>query len=817
MKTIFHLLKKEWRHGRTWVAVFWLSCLGSTLLEILFPIGFDKNEILALYIFFQALLALVVLVRALHADPVTGTTMFWKTRPIDRKSLFISKVVYLIATLILPFALLSLPHWVYAGFTMHQIGLGILERMLYGAVFVTVFSFAASESEDFQGLIKFCLISALIFMVGFGTMIYVFQEVLRWPYNPYRDENTIVFMVLLMVLTISLLAWMNQMLWGNREASLIIFFIGIFSVLPLDYRFPDDLFKGNDPSNQFLSARLLSDPDLLSRAITRGGSAEAKFRVEGLKEGAIPVLKTFNAHYPTGSGNNHPTLLPIHTHENNSLFRGLKVRYPSNTYWIGDHLAMRQHMNLAANNQSELSDIHVSLPFQSLESLMGSPGVGHIHQVSLDIFEWVQLADLPFKESRYSLKEGRSVDIREIDLFEGGFHINIEQTEPSLLLSPSKVNSPFNVRNVSEYYYVFYHPDQKEGVLWPIQNQFHSHYLFTSQVRTIKSTRTFHYSSLKAQLTGSSIQDWVEGMRIHVYTLNHLGDALATVRNDSAQSGMMDPNNEVENPLSGMARLLAYPIEPDDSGEAKEAFLNTLKIHMPKTWQGRELDMLKSKCVQVFKGDIETLLDAIPFEEQIFYQLMRPVLDRIVTESDIPRLLTALEFHPQLAFLFIRHGWEEKGSVKALELLSQQRQPLPWELLHMAAKFARPEHYTDLEWHVTRMTSHHRTLFQLLKNLPDFPYQRCVEGVWRNHKWNVIHAIDIALEAARFGNLEAFRQAALHLKTIQSETESENWKSSLKEITELEPDFEGQFESWLIRNLGQFRYDESSGKFNLKE
>ena len=110
MNLVMNCLKKDLRYLRHLLVLWFVLLLVNSLLM---RSGLDRIitsdegiEVLAsayvlLYIL-QQILQIVIICQLVQADSVAGTTAFWLTRPISRKELLLSKLLFVLLILVLP-------------------------------------------------------------------------------------------------------------------------------------------------------------------------------------------------------------------------------------------------------------------------------------------------------------------------------------------------------------------------------------------------------------------------------------------------------------------------------------------------------------------------------------------------------------------------------------------------------------------------------------------------------------------------------------------------------------------------------------------
>jgi hypothetical protein len=109
MAAILHILKRDIR--ASWILLcaasaflvfqvvrLWQALSPENLEELYFPFSFHFSPlgVLVMYLIFVA-----IIVRLIHEDPLVGTSAFWLTRPISRKSLLLAKGLFVFLFLVI--------------------------------------------------------------------------------------------------------------------------------------------------------------------------------------------------------------------------------------------------------------------------------------------------------------------------------------------------------------------------------------------------------------------------------------------------------------------------------------------------------------------------------------------------------------------------------------------------------------------------------------------------------------------------------------------------------------------------------------------
>jgi hypothetical protein len=167
MNLITHLLRKDVRRSRA-LLIVWLLLL---ILEgVLVGSGVNPGDrvIQLLYTMiskavplFEALLIIVIVPFVVQDEPLVGTTAFWLTRPISRRTLLKAKALFAVALLVLPPLVVQIIVLAANGITAHDIALAVPEVLLEQIHLVLMVAVVAALTPSF-GIYAIVGVSATI-------------------------------------------------------------------------------------------------------------------------------------------------------------------------------------------------------------------------------------------------------------------------------------------------------------------------------------------------------------------------------------------------------------------------------------------------------------------------------------------------------------------------------------------------------------------------------------------------------------------------------------------------------------------------------
>lgn len=202
MKLIAHIVWKDLTRLRWWL-VLWVVVLALPILDgvelILhcpLPLQHDHWSRPATH---SGLVAIEIIVGFLiatllwHEDRVTGASQFWTTRPISGGRLLVAKIVQAVTVLWGIPVLVSLPWWLWCGFTSHQVMLAALETAeLAAAIGIPVAAVAAVTDTLVRTLIWTAVLIA--------TTVPLFLTTVRGTHDmPLLGSRILLIIALLLV------------------------------------------------------------------------------------------------------------------------------------------------------------------------------------------------------------------------------------------------------------------------------------------------------------------------------------------------------------------------------------------------------------------------------------------------------------------------------------------------------------------------------------------------------------------------------------------------------------------------------------------
>jgi len=179
MKLIWHIIRKDIRSER-WALLFWATLY---VAQIVFGlVAFHHDEVgrdfvdatwtgNVLMVSAQFFMGYIMVVRLVQADAISGTQMFWLTRPISAGRLLRAKAWGAVLLFGLGPVLLLVPWWLYCGFTASDVMWAAVETAGWQLLLIAPAFLIASLTEDFGRALMWGLL-LVVFLSGGILFLY---------------------------------------------------------------------------------------------------------------------------------------------------------------------------------------------------------------------------------------------------------------------------------------------------------------------------------------------------------------------------------------------------------------------------------------------------------------------------------------------------------------------------------------------------------------------------------------------------------------------------------------------------------------------
>jgi hypothetical protein len=300
-----------------------LGIFGQKLAAEVFELQIILPLLMKLIGFLQGLMMIVVIPLIIQNDSVVGTTAFWYTRPILRKSLLLSKSLAMLTVLILPLLMAELFVLAFNGASGYHLALAVPEVIIEKLAFITPFVILAAVTPK---LSRYALVGVIVFAVYVVIMILLSVAGMIFPVikqignsNIYKTASleasyTTAKCLYTIIIGGLLIGYQFMSRRTSRTAMLfvaacIVLWTGTlfwnFDFLQESATVESSAIKVEGLSLSFDSQCLMvSDEFRFNKSDLRGKSISTKNTVRGLPEGHFAILKRMQdakMEYPDGS------------------------------------------------------------------------------------------------------------------------------------------------------------------------------------------------------------------------------------------------------------------------------------------------------------------------------------------------------------------------------------------------------------------------------------------------------------------------------------------------------------------------------------
>ena len=179
MRLTLHIVQKDLARMRVWIAG-WVALLLAPIGMGAWFIGHNplpdedwhlQNEV-AFVVGVQVMVAYLLTILVLQEDSVVGTRQFWLTRPISRGRLLAAKAISVVVIVGLVPVAVSVPWWLWCGFTAGQIAAAGGEIVLLAMLAMAPAAVMAVLTDSFpRALLWTVALAAVLLFVGFGFTV----------------------------------------------------------------------------------------------------------------------------------------------------------------------------------------------------------------------------------------------------------------------------------------------------------------------------------------------------------------------------------------------------------------------------------------------------------------------------------------------------------------------------------------------------------------------------------------------------------------------------------------------------------------------
>lgn len=179
MKLVLHLVRTDLRRLAAWLLLWAVVLIGMDVLGFAvlashpifasypFSPWRDYELVRNVLVFAEAVIAFVFVVLLVQGDRVSGTRAFWMTRPIAGRTLLLAKCIAAFVILLVIPSVVTLPWWLWCGFGVHEIGIGVKAFAVDALAVAVPAAFVASLMDSLSRSLLWGLMVGAIAVVLF--------------------------------------------------------------------------------------------------------------------------------------------------------------------------------------------------------------------------------------------------------------------------------------------------------------------------------------------------------------------------------------------------------------------------------------------------------------------------------------------------------------------------------------------------------------------------------------------------------------------------------------------------------------------------
>ena len=819
MNLLLHQFKTDFRHYRWWTMILWASFAAEPVLVNLHwtSIGL-MSVLLTLLRLGQVLLGLFLVTSLVQADPLVGTSAAWLTRPIRRAHLFLGKTLFVIVCLLLPRWLFQMADWASQGYSAHLFLLATEESLLFAVPVVVMVAGLAGLTRN---LAQFFLAVAItiggMFLWAPAVEILVHWGLLHrasaiWPHALERNNSAEVLSWIVFGAG-ALAAWIFHAWLGWRRVAVACLAAGLmaFPVITTAW------------SKIFLAPKLLPSAPLTLSLVESNAPVtdpqtqllSSEFAVSGVPSNQVAVIEGVSATFSgpnfrvTGSPNDNffqrqGRLLPGQSSQGDNYLSVIKGFFPTDTLWFSDNY----NFGFGGWVQSAFNNGTLSAMYKNRQKPVSADG-----EITVDLYQIKKVAELPLEPGTFNTIPGLRMTIQKAVVSEGVITIWIDESATHLVLDRdvNMMEAGLEYNNQPFCTYVLYHPGSGEAFVMPQPSGFSDvpALLGTESHRSVELS--FPYSPLRERLAGVSAADWLNQARLCVFAPLYAGTTQLAFHQNQYHWPVEGENASLEKEQRDSLQVVRQAVLPANPSTAQlNDYYDTVLNHVPENWNNSFGKIFRDKIEAPGVEGIPVLLSRLPLEGNAEYFVM-PVITKLVTRAQLPDLQAALQRDNRVVEVFVNKHWEADAQRISLAKLADHRQPLPPEILRIAAGAKDPATYPDLRWHFIHLAYGQDRVAAALEQCPGFDTDAAVREAWQYARLDITGAGDLAAAAAKQGLPDALNRAVIDAENAAPGA-LDRKLAQLAALT----GYTGpanQTLSWLAAHLGHFRYDAAQQRY----
>ncbi|MBN1521494.1 MAG: HEAT repeat domain-containing protein [Candidatus Aureabacteria bacterium] len=527
MKRVMHVIKKDIFRLKVPIVIW----MGLVLLKTAYSLwgahllinmeNFELQTILPIFdtliSYLQTIMIIIIIPLVVHEDPVTGSTAFWYTRPISRKTMLFSKALFIVSLFVILPLMFEVLTLIMNSVKMKYVLLAVPEILLESLSLVVPFFFLASMTPKFSryALIGFSLVA--VYYIG-STVIEIGAYFFETRFLSSLTRTLTLRLSRSVAVDVFIVLWGSFFIflqYRTRKTSRTVaaFILGFFIMALIKYYWPWDFLKLKTPKKE--QVVLLKDIDL--KLMKDRIFVNDHFRREDDEE----RIKVINSEYDIRCSD-LSCFAVIHKIHDAQIVLDDKTKLVSKTDLSGFYYSQKGAMGPL---QSVLGDVKVLNPkgpdysYTNLFSIDEDELMRHkeekaqfIAQAEVYVYDYVVTSVLPLKPGAkdfYGAEQFVFFDVLE------------KRSEITVILVEKKANMVFEKKPesfshfisdhmITKKLYVLRNPKRKEAIIPEYTSSFSDYYAFKGQ-RLVTDVERLRYSLFNNMRESIGVdKDWLK-------------------------------------------------------------------------------------------------------------------------------------------------------------------------------------------------------------------------------------------------------------------------------------------------------------------
>lgn len=306
---------------------------------------------------------------------------------------------------------------------------------------------------------------------------------------------------------------------------------------------------------------------------------------------------------------------------------------------------------------------------------------------------------------------------------------------------------------------------------------------------------------------------------IDLYSLTPVAHATGTFKKDNWIPFSHRPG-DINDPSSTDDAWTKAVLPDTPTNEQVNTYLDTIITRFPRELRNGDQKILQSKFNALGSTHLDRLIARLPVHHYVRHYSFNTIRKH-ATRDHLPALLAAFERDPAVAGIIVWKRWQQDAVAIAREHL---RASGPFSsgdttaLVAIATKAPDPAINDDLFHHFVLTDGGHSNMIKSLRQQPGFPIDEAIARAWARERSGLAsNSRDLAYHAIRLGDPEALRRTIAHLSGLANANHPEHKRKRALLDEAVDQPAGTDALAWAHSHFAQLQFDPDRKVFTLPE